>query len=413
VPFRTARRKAPTAAQLAAGRRAGELFEEHGRMVHALCRLLLRDRVEAEDATQQTFLSAYRSLLTGVEIEEPRAWLATIARNECFGRRRSRQHETVVLDDTATAGENVETAVEQREEVEALAAAISDLPRSQRDAVVLREFYGLSYAEVAAALGVSGPAVESLLFKGRRKLQAKLSALRAAGAVAFPLNLRDSLGQMLPGFGGSSAAALGGAKLVALPAYAKVAAVALLLAGGSATVVETTSRHSSSRARRSSTPAPASSAQASVVRPSAVGLPLASAAPAARPPAAHPRPVHHKPAAASDKGKKHDDVAAEPVVERGNADHARASGTRKAIGSQGHRKPAAAASNGRVLGKQKKKEKQEKARKIPPGSRVAEAVTPSQGQGQGRGNRGDNVASSGNKGGGGNPAGGRSPASGN
>ena len=421
MPFRAARRKAPTAAQLAAGRRAGELFEEHGRMVHALCRLLLRDRVEAEDATQQTFLSAYRSLLTGVEIEDARAWLATIARNECFGRRRSRQHETVMLDDTATAGEDVETAVEQREEVEALAAAISDLPHSQRDAVVLREFYGLSYAEVAAALGVSGPAVESLLFKGRRKLQAKLSALRAAGAVAFPVNLRDSLGQMLPGFGGSSAAALGGAKLVALPAYAKVAAVALLVAGGGATVVETTSNHSPSRSRRASTPAPASSAQANVVRPSAVRWPLASVSPAARPPAAHPRPVHQKPVAASDTSKKHDGVAAEPAARRGNADHAEVSGVRKAIGSQGHRKPAVAASNGRALGTQKKEVKHEKARKLPPGNRVAEAVTPGQGQGvtpgqgQGRaqGHQGDNGASNGNKGGGGNPAGGRSPASGN
>jgi RNA polymerase sigma factor (sigma-70 family) len=410
VPFRAARRKAPTAAQLAAGRRAGELFEEHGRMVHALCRLLLRDRVEAEDATQQTFLSAYRSLLTGVEIEEPRAWLATIARNECFGRRRSRQHETVVLDDTASAGENVETAVEQREEVEALAAAISDLPRSQRDAVVLREFYGLSYAEVAAALGVSGPAVESLLFKGRRKLQAKLSALRAAGAVAFPLTLRDSLGQMLPGFGGGTAAAVGGAKLVALPAYTKVAAVALLLAGGGATVVETTSHHSASRARRASTATPASSAKASVARPSAVRLPLASATPATRPPAAHPRPAHHNPVAASGKTKKHDDVAAEPVLERGNSDHAQARGTRKAIGSQGHRKPAAAATNGRALGKQKKKVKQEKARKIPPGNRVAEAVSTGQGR---QGSEGNSGASNGNKGGGGNPGGGRSPASGN
>jgi RNA polymerase sigma factor (sigma-70 family) len=411
VPLRAARRKAPTAAQLAAGRRAGALFEEHGRMVHALCRLLLRDRVEAEDATQQTFLSAYRSLLTGVEIEEPRAWLATIARNECFGRRRSRQHETVVLDDTASAGENVETAVEQREEVEALAAAISDLPRSQRDAVVLREFYGLSYAEVAAALGVSGPAVESLLFKGRRKLQAKLSSLRAAGAVAFPLTLRDSLGQMLPGFGGSSAAAVGGAKLVALPVYTKVAAVALLVAGGGATVVETTSHHSASRARRSSTAGPASSAQASVVRPSAVRLPPASATPATRPSAAHPRPVHDDPVAASDKRKKHDDVAAEPALERGNADHAHVSGIREAIGSQGHRKPAAAATNGRALGKQKKKEKHEKARKIPSGNRVAEAV--SAGQGPGQGSQGNSGASNGNKGGGGNPGGGRSPASGN
>jgi hypothetical protein len=131
--------------------------------------------------------------------------------------------------------------------------------------------------------------------------------------------------------------------------------------------------------------------------------------------------VHQKPVAASDTSKKHDGVAAEPAARRGNADHAEVSGVRKAIGSQGHRKPAVAASNGRALGTQKKEVKHEKARKLPPGNRVAEAVTPGQGQGvtpgqgQGRaqGHQGDNGASNGNKGGGGNPAGGRSPASGN
>jgi DNA-directed RNA polymerase specialized sigma24 family protein len=59
-------------------------------MVYAVCRLNLRDRHDAEDATQQTFLSAYRSLLGGREPNDPPAWLATIARNECSRLRRQR-----------------------------------------------------------------------------------------------------------------------------------------------------------------------------------------------------------------------------------------------------------------------------------------------------------------------------------
>ena len=74
-----------------------ELFEAHGRMVYGVCRLILRDATEAEDAAQQTFLSAYRGLLAGQEPREPSAWLATIARNECRARLRSRSTAPLIL----------------------------------------------------------------------------------------------------------------------------------------------------------------------------------------------------------------------------------------------------------------------------------------------------------------------------
>lgn len=237
MPLRPFRKPAPQARQLAAGRAVRELFEQHGRMVHAVCRLNLRDRLDAEDATQQTFLSAYRSLLGGGEPSDPPAWLAAIARNEC-SRVRRRRIDTVPIDDSDGAeGLDVTSAVEQREEIDALAAALSELAPSQRDAVVLREFYGLSYAEVAAVLGVSGPAVESLLFKGRRHLQEKLGSMRVASALVLPDTLRDALTQALPGFGGGAAAA--GGKVVAFPAAAKVAALAVVVTGGGVTVAGT------------------------------------------------------------------------------------------------------------------------------------------------------------------------------
>ena len=69
-----------------AGARTRELFDEHSRMVYGLCRTLLRDPDDADDATQATFLSAYRSLRGGTVPLEPAAWLATIARNECRAR---------------------------------------------------------------------------------------------------------------------------------------------------------------------------------------------------------------------------------------------------------------------------------------------------------------------------------------
>jgi DNA-directed RNA polymerase specialized sigma24 family protein len=95
-------------------------------MVFGVCRLLLRDRVEAEDAAQQTFLSAYRALLAGQEPRDPSAWLGTIARNECRARLRARRAEPQALM-REPAGDELQRDVGRREELQALCAALSHL----------------------------------------------------------------------------------------------------------------------------------------------------------------------------------------------------------------------------------------------------------------------------------------------
>src|SRR2546428_7269518 len=81
----------------AAGVLVGRLFTEHSRMVLGLCRLLLRDPVEAEDATQEVFLSAHRAVLGGAVPRDSAAWLAAIARNECRARIRVRMRQPLEL----------------------------------------------------------------------------------------------------------------------------------------------------------------------------------------------------------------------------------------------------------------------------------------------------------------------------
>jgi RNA polymerase sigma-70 factor (ECF subfamily) len=211
-------------------------------MVYGVCRLVLRDPTEAEDAAQQTFLSAYRAMLAGQEPRDPPAWLGTIARNECRGRLRNRKAEPLTLVTAANVDET-QREVARHEEIEALSAALAELPPQQRDAIVLREFYGLSYAEVAAALGVSGAAVEALLFRSRRRLQEHLRPLRAAlGALVLPPTLSESLAQALPGFGGggAGAGAVVMAKVGGAPLAAKLAALTLTVgAVGTAAGLET------------------------------------------------------------------------------------------------------------------------------------------------------------------------------
>jgi RNA polymerase sigma factor (sigma-70 family) len=226
-----------------AGERIAALFEEHCRMVYGVCRLILRDPVEAEDAAQQTFLSAYRGLLSGQEPRQASAWLGTIARNECRARLRSRSTEPGRLV-REPVGDELQHDVGRREEIHALCAALAELPPQQRDAIVLREFYGLSYAEVGAALGLTGPAVESLLFRSRKRLQEQLRPMRSAlGVFTLPLTLRESLAQLLPGFGGGASAGAGAValgKLSSAPVAAKLASVTLAVgAAGTVASVET------------------------------------------------------------------------------------------------------------------------------------------------------------------------------
>jgi RNA polymerase sigma factor (sigma-70 family) len=245
-------------------------------MVYGVCRLILRDPTDAEDAAQQTFLSAYRALLAGQEPREPSAWLGTIARNECRGRLRSRRAEPLTLVTAAAVGDETQREVERRAEVEALSAALAELPQQQRDAIVLREFYGLSYAEVAAALGVSAAAVESLLFRSRRRLQEHLRPLRAAlGALALPPTLSQSLAQALPGFGGGAGASAGAvalAKVGSAPFAAKLAALTLAVGtAGTVAGIETGVRHRApQRVPRAARPA--------AVQPRILKAPLAAAA---------------------------------------------------------------------------------------------------------------------------------------
>jgi RNA polymerase sigma factor (sigma-70 family) len=165
----------------AAAARTEELYAHHGRLVSGLCHALLRDRAEAEDAAQQTFLSAHRALLNGSSPTEPAAWLATIARNECWSRIRGRMRQplpTADVEDERSSADPVEEAI-RNADLAALWTAIAALPRQQRDALLLREFGGLSYTELAGALAVSGSAVESLLFRARHGVRTRLEAAYA------------------------------------------------------------------------------------------------------------------------------------------------------------------------------------------------------------------------------------------
>jgi RNA polymerase sigma-70 factor (ECF subfamily) len=164
-------------------------------MVLGLCRLLLRDAVEAEDAAQQVFLSAHQAILRGSPPRDHAAWMAAIARNECRARIRERMREPLTLPELPSDLPDPLAAAIRAADLQAVWRALGELPRRQRNALVLRELGGLSYHELGRALGVSHSAIESLLFRARERVRALVAGSNAA---SLGVALRELLTRVFP-----------------------------------------------------------------------------------------------------------------------------------------------------------------------------------------------------------------------
>jgi RNA polymerase sigma-70 factor, ECF subfamily len=177
----------------AAPDRAEELFHEHSRRIYAYCLRQLGSPEEAEDALQATYLNACRSLLAGFEPEIAQAWLFKVAHNVCLTRQRSswRRSRVERPEDIQSIEEFVAAPEDQGDELLGIEDALAGLPEQQRRAILLREWQGLSYREVATELGLSQSAVETLIFRARRSLAAALEPEEAPKRRSRLLGLVD------------------------------------------------------------------------------------------------------------------------------------------------------------------------------------------------------------------------------
>jgi RNA polymerase sigma-70 factor, ECF subfamily len=165
---------------------AGLLYERYSGRILAYCLHALRDRGDAEDAVQTTFLHAHRALQRGVVPEYAFAWLHTIAKNVCRMQRRTAERRAAVtgLDLDMLPAPDGDAA--EKELLSELDAALASLPERQRRAIVMRELRGLSSEEVASQMGMSATATYALLTRARRSLA---QALAVGGRSALGLDL--------------------------------------------------------------------------------------------------------------------------------------------------------------------------------------------------------------------------------
>jgi RNA polymerase sigma factor (sigma-70 family) len=182
------------------------------------CRRILPES-RCEDAVQQALINAHSALLASDEPVQLKPWLFAITRNAALNmlRQNGWNYEEIPLDFDGVR--QPDQVFEERAELEQTVAALNDLPERQRDALVMREFEGRSYDEIALALGANDGAVRQLLNRARVALRSATAAL-----IPPPLVLRAATA-LPPGDGRRAAEILGG---LGAAGVAKASATALV-----------------------------------------------------------------------------------------------------------------------------------------------------------------------------------------
>jgi RNA polymerase sigma-70 factor (ECF subfamily) len=140
-------------------------------------RRFVRDTTLAEDLLQTTFLSFVRARGRYVPSTGVRGWVFTIAANAARDalRRRSTRREEATIPEVLNNLESVRPAGSDPQMAEAIEAALQQLPDDQREAVLLHKLHGLSFPEVASALGTSVGAAKVRAHRGYQRLRVLLA----------------------------------------------------------------------------------------------------------------------------------------------------------------------------------------------------------------------------------------------
>jgi len=160
------------------------LVERYQGSVFNLCLRLIGDRGAAEDATQEAFLSAYRSIAR-FEGGSFRSWLFRIAANQSKDelRRRSRRpaeslhsryEDEEMPFDVADPSEGAPEYLERMAVGHSIGAALLTLPFEQREAILLSDLHGYHYEEIAQITGANVGTVKSRIHRGRERLRGLL-----------------------------------------------------------------------------------------------------------------------------------------------------------------------------------------------------------------------------------------------
>jgi RNA polymerase sigma-70 factor (ECF subfamily) len=160
------------------------LYREYGRLAYSVALRTLGRRDLADEATQQTFVQAWRSAERLDPGRDPGPWLATIARRAAIDiYRREQRRTTDTLDDVAVDDPAVTTLppdIDRWHDRWQVRLAIDALVDDEREVVRLQHLEGLTHTEIAERLGVPVGTVKSRSHRAHRRLAEALAHMREA-----------------------------------------------------------------------------------------------------------------------------------------------------------------------------------------------------------------------------------------
>ena len=162
----------------------GEIVHRWERRIFALAYGMLGREDDARDATQETFLAAFRNLRGFRGEAKVSSWLHRIAVNQCITRQRRAKvrKEAAIEDEEDRHAANFSSPLELsparmaegRESIDAVRRAVNSLPLDLRQVVLMKEFEELTFREIAEALDLPLSTVKSRLYTAMRQLQMRL-----------------------------------------------------------------------------------------------------------------------------------------------------------------------------------------------------------------------------------------------
>jgi RNA polymerase sigma-70 factor (ECF subfamily) len=170
------------------------IVRQHWRKVFNIAYRFVGRHDEAEDLTQDIFLKIFKALATFDRRANFQTWLISISRNLCIDHYRSvrKERETMARDidpsglSPVASGRGPYGRLEQRDLREQIRTALSHLPPTLREAVVLRDLQEFSYQEIADRLNLPEGTVKSRINRGRLELARQLARLDGGPAPQSP-----------------------------------------------------------------------------------------------------------------------------------------------------------------------------------------------------------------------------------
>jgi len=145
-----------------------ELYSRYSSRIYAYCRRFVGYKEEAEDIFQDTFKKFYEAAQQEREMTNVYGFIIKIARNLCINSKRN-QKRTIEIDDSI----NISTKSRQDKEemLDLIKQAIEELPPEYKDVLILREYQGLSYIEIAEMTNLSLGTVKVRIFRAKDKIR--------------------------------------------------------------------------------------------------------------------------------------------------------------------------------------------------------------------------------------------------